>query len=358
MVGWLQVLRSPNTNAMTSLRALEGLDSAVQRQCRLAEQLLNAIQIFSPRFRLATAPIVIGPLLDQLVAQQHALIDAKSIHVEVSVADPALTVLAEPARLAEALAYIFQSVILRTGKAGRVEISARLQDHQVGIQIKDGLAVAMTDTVQGERHPGHYLGPGLGLSLAKALAELHGGILDLNLPGDGSPASVVLRLPAVSNTMKVRPSLEPSDDPVSGEPFFERPLAAAAVLALRDGVASIDEACGHLRELGAHVTAADTGEFAFELYPQWAKSGGERLLLWPLADDLKSSIAAISRIRRIEFEFDLPRIPAIALATGAKPAGSRTVPRRELLAAGFDLELYLPIASAPLLAALAPLLGR
>jgi hypothetical protein len=367
MVGWLQVLRSPNSNALTSARALEGLDSAVQRQCRLAEQLLDAIQIFSPRFRLEQSPIALAPLVAQVIDKIWASADVKSILLPVTQINPMLMVSVEPVRLAEALSYILQSVILRTGKDGLIEVSARLHDHQVCIEIKDGNRAAIAVDLSPSPTPanpsddlnlGRYLGPGLGLSLAKALVELHGGTLDLSLPVDGSPASVVLKLPAVLNTMKDRRPVEPLIDLVSSEASQELPLAGTAVLVLRDGLACIDEACRHLREFGAYVTAIDTRESALEHYSQWAKWGGERLMLWPLAVNEPSSVAAISRIRQIELEFSLPRIPVIALATDAKPDGSKASARRELLSAGFDLELRLPIAPTTLLAALAPLLGR
>ncbi len=367
MVGWLQVLRSPNTNPLTSARALEGLDSAVQRQCRLAEQLLDAIHIFSPRFRLQQLPVALAPLVARVVEQLWTSADVKSIHFRVAQIDPVLMVSVEPARMAEALTYILQSVILRTATDGIIEVSASLQDHQVGIEIRDGnrpsVAVNPTSSTTLEHQsddlrPGRYLGPGLGLSLANALIELHGGTLELNLPADGGPVSVNLRLPRDSSLMKERRAVEPVIDLVSSEPSQELPLAGTAVLVLRDGVACIDEACRHLREFGAYVTAVDTRESALELYAQWAKSGGERLMLWPLSVDEQSDVAAISRIRHIEFEFSLPRLPVIALATDAKPNGSKALARRQLLSAGFDLELRLPIAPATLLAALAPLLGR
>jgi CheY-like chemotaxis protein len=184
-----------------------------------------------------------------------------------------------------------------------------------------------------------YLGPGLGLSLAKATVELHGGVLELNLPGDGSAVSATFILPQDANAV----------DP---------PLCGASVLVPSPGITSATEISAQLHELGAHVTEVDAGEPAFGLYPRWAVSGGERLMLWPLAPDALANIAAIVRIRRIEFEFGLPRIPVIALSSVSAAIGSRPNSARQLLEAGFDVELSLPKSTAYLLAVLAPLLGR
>ena len=74
---------------------------------------------------------------------------------------------------------------------------------------------------------------------------------------------------------------------------IELPLCGTSVLAPKQGVSGVAGIGEQLRELGAHVTEVDAGELPFELYPRWAKCGGERLMLWPLAPDANACVPGL-----------------------------------------------------------------
>lgn len=204
MVGWLQVMQSPKTTASTTTRALSGLDDAVQRQRRLAEQLLNASQIFSGQIRLDITTEPIAPLLARLVDEHSPAALDKGITLELPAGDSSLAIRVDRTRFAESLSHVLESVILRTRKGHGISVSTRLIDQRIEIEIADpNLLEAWAEPAplsanngrQSYGTHGGYPGPGIGLAIAKALVELQGGLLMWVFSGAGNAASARLSFP-------------------------------------------------------------------------------------------------------------------------------------------------------------------
>jgi signal transduction histidine kinase len=100
---------------------------------------------------------------------------------------------------------LIDNAVTFTQKGGRVELAATAQDGMVRLSIADnGPGVAAADLnriLQPFEHAGkvadHAKGAGLGLTVVKAFAELHGGRFEVeSIPGEGFQA--VITLPAIS----------------------------------------------------------------------------------------------------------------------------------------------------------------
>jgi signal transduction histidine kinase len=109
----------------------------------------------------------------------------------------------DPRRLAQALGNLLANALKFTPEGGLVRLAARLQsDGGVHLIVEDsGIGMAQ-ETIAAAMEPFRQLdgslarrfeGAGLGLSISKALAELHGGALSLkSAVGEGTTVTIAL----------------------------------------------------------------------------------------------------------------------------------------------------------------------
>jgi PAS domain S-box-containing protein len=127
--------------------------------------------------------------------------DQRRIEIAVPADIPSLQV--DPRRLAQALGNLLANALKFTPEAGRICLAARLQpDGGVHLLVEDtGIGMAQ-ETIAAALEPFRQLdgslarrfeGAGLGLSIAKALAELHGGALSVkSAVGEGTTVTIAL----------------------------------------------------------------------------------------------------------------------------------------------------------------------
>ncbi|MCW5623934.1 MAG: response regulator, partial [Burkholderiales bacterium] len=177
-------------------------------------------------------------------------------------------------------------------------------------------------------------GLGIGLALARRLAEMHGGSLDAHSDGPGKGSEFVLRLPIARNP-KLATTAGPVDTTV---PVGHRILVV-------DDNRDAAESLGMLLELiGAQVRIANDGRTALEL----VESYGPTVLLLDIGMPEMDGYEVARTIRTSH----PARAPVIVALTG----WGQEQDRRRTHAAGFDHHLVKPVdldALRELLASLA-----
>jgi signal transduction histidine kinase len=123
------------------------------------------------------------------------------VDVDVPVGMPSLKV--DPRRIAQALGNLLANALKFTPEGGKVRFAARpMPDGGVHLVVEDtGIGMAQ-ETIAAALEPFRQLdgalsrrfeGAGLGLSIAKALVELHGGALSLkSAVGEGTIVTIAL----------------------------------------------------------------------------------------------------------------------------------------------------------------------
>ena len=112
---------------------------------------------------------------------------------------------ADPERIGQVLTNLLDNALRHTPAGGTVSLSCRAVDHQVEYAVADsgdGIAAEhlphvfdrfyRADTARDREHGGS----GIGLSIARALVEAHGGRITVDSAGPGHGSAFIVRLPA------------------------------------------------------------------------------------------------------------------------------------------------------------------
>src|SRR5262249_40478824 len=133
------------------------------------------------------------------------IIDARDHDLQVLLPPETLWADADRIRLPQLLANLLNNAAKYTGESGRITLSVARLESQIVVNVRDngiGMDQDALDNVfelfAQAAGPAHTVqgGLGVGLSLARSIAELHGGVLTAHSEGPGKGSEFVLRLPA------------------------------------------------------------------------------------------------------------------------------------------------------------------
>ena len=193
---------------------LDVIRGSTQRLGRLAEDI-TAVS------RAEEGELAVSPQPVEATALAHAAADGardrygvKGVRLEVE-PDAAGQVRVDPDRMAQVLGNLLDNALRHTPAGGRVSLSCR--------RVDEWVEYAVADT--GEGIPAEHLphlfdrfyrvdtardrsrgGSGIGLSIAKALVEAHGGTITANSEGPGMGSTFTVRLPATATSPARRAS--------------------------------------------------------------------------------------------------------------------------------------------------------
>lgn len=219
MISWASHdLKSPLAGIRVMAEALE--DGLVQdpgeyhrrirresdRMTRMVDDLLemSALQQGARQFALEQVDLV--GLTRDVVQGQVPVAERAGVQVRVAVGEP-LPMVADAGRLERAVANVVRNAILYTGAGGEVHVLVRAQEtdgeRTAYLQVQDGcgglpegdLGRVFEPGWRGSapRTPGSVAGAGVGMTIARAVAEDHGGSVELVNHGAG--CRVMVRLP-------------------------------------------------------------------------------------------------------------------------------------------------------------------
>lgn len=213
-------LRTPLAIVLTQAEvALDGADSSLSsaerlraaltvvartsRQLgRLVDDLLFLSRADSIGLSPKSRPFALGALLDEVVESFLPIAQQKGLELAVSLPSAEISVVADPDQLQRLVGVLVDNA-LRYSTAGKVELKASAAGREIVIEVVDegpGMAAeflprAFDRFVRGDRSRSRLIeGSGLGLSIARAICEGHGGTIELtSAVAQGTRASI--RLP-------------------------------------------------------------------------------------------------------------------------------------------------------------------
>ena len=186
--------------------ALTMAEHQVRLLTRMVNDLLDTSRITRGTFQLQRERVRPAELIERAVDTVRHLAEAKEHHLHLTVAPNLPLLQADPARLEQVINNLLTNAFKFTPQGGRVEVSVVAEGGDLVVTVRDtGIGIApdfltrvfdpfaQVDTSL-VRERG---GLGIGLTLVKAIVELHGGSVEARSDGLNCGCEIVVRLPTV-----------------------------------------------------------------------------------------------------------------------------------------------------------------
>jgi signal transduction histidine kinase len=202
--GWVRVLISKEMTREQQLRALSAVERNAIAQTRLIDDLLDVSRAIVGRLRIEARMVNLAHVLDDAIETLLPAMTAKSIKFTGRIKADMEPVFADPVRLQQIVWNLLSNAIKFTPEEGRVELRASRVGAHVEIAVRDSGAGIPAEFLPyvferfrqaeaGTRR--RYGGLGLGLAIARHLAELHGGTITVDSAGEGEGSTFRVFLP-------------------------------------------------------------------------------------------------------------------------------------------------------------------
>jgi PAS domain S-box-containing protein len=323
-------------NPAGSQRALEIALRGTDQLTRLVDDLLEVTRMTQGRITLRTETIAFDAIVERSVEAARPLFDERSVTLTLSRSPRSIELHGDATRLEQVVGNLLANAVRYTEPGGTVTVTLEYADHQAILRVRDtgiGIAPELLNRifdlfVQAEqaldRRPG---GLGIGLTLVKALVEMHGGQVTAHSEGVGRGAEFTVRLPA---TMREQ---QPSPEPALPQPVR---TATARVLIVEDNADAAESLMMLLELLGLRVRIAADGPAALEA----ARANVPDVMLIDIGLPGMNGYELAQQIRQ---DATLRGVTLVAL-TGY----GYEEDRQRALAAGFDYHLVKPVDPAKL----------
>jgi PAS domain S-box-containing protein len=222
----LQILKMPRVDAATVQETRDMMERQVQHLVRLVDDLLDVSRVMRGKIELRKEPVELASVVVRAVETAQPLIEVQGHRLEITVPPESLLLDADPVRLAQVVGNLLTNAAKYTESNGRIWITAERVGGQAVLTVRDtgiGIAPDMLPHVfdlfiqvdhAATRSQG---GLGIGLTLVKNLAEMHGGTVEARSEGLGKGCEFVVRLPLAVEERREpqnRPKEEPQQEPV------------------------------------------------------------------------------------------------------------------------------------------------
>jgi protein-histidine pros-kinase len=204
MLGYSELMADLEELSPQGQRFLQVISRSAERELRLVDDLLTLVAIEDSG--LSIRPMVVD--LEQVVrdAVESARLRADEVDIDLGLEIPGFPVQAnvDRDRVGQAIDNLLSNALKFTPAGGRVRVGLRTRDHLAEIEVADsGTGIRESDSHRiferlyrsGSAVAQQIPGAGLGLTIALAIAEAHGGSIDLvRSDSDGTVFRLVLPL--------------------------------------------------------------------------------------------------------------------------------------------------------------------
>jgi PAS domain S-box-containing protein len=354
IVGWVHIARRHAGDNAELARSLDTIERNVRAQTQIVNDLLDMSRIMTGQVGLDVQTLDLRDAVNNAVESVRPAADVKRVRIEKALDSNIGWTKVDPARLQQVLWNLLSNAVKFTPPGGRVRVALERVNSHAEIVVQDsgvGIAPAFLpfvferfrqeDSSTTRRHGGL----GLGLSIVKSLAELHGGSVRAASPGEGQGSTFTVSLPIVQTQ-----SDEQASDSRLRAPFDLNALPRLdhiSVLVVDDEADSLLFFGRLLEECGAHVLLAVDAEQAMDML----RNEQVDILLSDIGMAGADGYQLIGELRALEDE-RISTIPAVAVT-----AYARADDRRRLLLAGFQMHLSKPVEPQELVAGISSLIG-
>ncbi len=352
ILGWCKILEraaaktaSPDPRLAQSVEVI-GRNAKLQAQ--IIDDLLDVSRILSGKVTISVESIELSEVAKAAVEAVRPAAEVKGIAVEVECEPDFPTIRGDSARLQQVIYNLLTNAIKFSQRGGRVDVFCRRVGSHVEVAVRDqgkGIAPEFLPFVfdrfrqEDASTTRSFGGLGIGLSICKQIAELHGGSMGVESEGKGRGAAFTLRLPIAAAVLGPAPSAADGRADAAGRSLNaagggpEERLDGVSVLVVDDEPDARAMLVSLFEDAGARVRAVGTGGEAI------AAVSAERpdVLLCDIGMPGMDGIEVIRTVRAMSAE-EGGSTPAVALT-----AFARAEERKRSLDAGFQVHLSKPV---------------
>lgn len=319
------------TSAHPQLPKLHGIIARqASHMIRLVDDLLDASRISSGKIALHKRPHLLSEIIESAVETSQPFIDKSNQQLTVDLPAEPVVINGDLVRLAQ----VFSNLLINSAKftpaSGQISVSAQVSGNFVTVVVKDdgaGIAADIQPFIfdmftQGyrslERSQG---GLGVGLSLVRTIAGMHGGTVMVHSDGVGLGSEFTVRLPITAD-------VQPQDIGAEGTEIPTRPCR---ILIIEDNADLNDTLCEALKTLGHAMMSAFDGKSGLAM----AKENVYDIIICDIG---LPEMSGYDVVRQLRLQSSKPVPYLIALSGYGQPAHRSRADK-----GGFDQYLVKPV---------------
>jgi PAS domain S-box-containing protein len=199
----LQILQTRATHDAGAAPIHEMMERQVNHLVRLVDDLLEVSRIQHGAFELRSQRVELATVVRNAVETCEPLIREAGHRLDVALPDRNVWLYGDPVRLGQILANLLNNAARYTPHGGRISVKAHAVGGILSISVRDTGAGFVESTAprlfEMFSRGKHSTGLGIGLALARRLAELHGGTIKAASAGPGQGAEFTVSLPLPSD---------------------------------------------------------------------------------------------------------------------------------------------------------------
>jgi two-component system CheB/CheR fusion protein len=313
-------------------KLIEMMERQVRQIVRLVDDLLEVSRISGGKIRLDKERVALAEIVHDAVETSAPLIEQAGHSLDIALPERPVILEADRVRLAQVLANILNNAAKYTPSGGHIWLTARLEDCDVLISVRDdGIGIEPAQlprifdlfTQLGRASEPDQKGLGVGLSMARSLVEMHGGVVTAQSAGQGTGAELTVRLPL--------PAQDKPDQDAANGGAGAVPLAGQRILVVDDNRDAADSLSLLLEAFGAEVRVAYDGRAALAML----ESFRAQTVLLDLGMPGMDGYEVAQQIRR--------RTPLRSVRIAALTGWGQEADRSRTRTCGFDFHLTKPV---------------
>ncbi|HXR93411.1 MAG TPA: ATP-binding protein [Steroidobacteraceae bacterium] len=360
ILGWSRLLEHGHLGASETRSGGQTIARNARALAHIVDDLLDLSAITSGKIRVDAEETDLCEIVEAAVELQQEHAASKGVSLGKTFETRECVVFGEPQRLQQIVWHLLSNAIKFTPRGGHAHITVRSIGGYCDIEVKDTGAGIASDLLpyvfdrfwRADSCAEHrYAGLGLGLALAKRLAELHGGTVTATSPGPNQGATFTVVVPRVAPRERqsdedAPPALADKSAPQRSDVAAQTDLSGLRVLVVDDEPDTLDLLRRVLGDSRAQVAAAPSVEAALATL-----EGFEPHVL--ISDVSMPGRDGYELIKAVRTTTSSERLPAAALTAYTRPDDADRAH-----AAGFQVHLAKPVEPEQLVKMVARLAGR
>jgi two-component system, chemotaxis family, CheB/CheR fusion protein len=207
----VEVLKVAPADIQMVGRISRTMDRQTRQLVRLVDDLLEVSRISGGKLRLHPVVMDLRTVLEEALSSARLAIENAGQSLCAEIADEELRIRGDAARLTQVISNLLSNAMRYNRADGKITVTAARDGANVIMQVRDegvgispeALAHIFEMFYQG-RADQSQVGLGIGLTLTKALVEMHGGSISAASPGEDQGSTFTIRIPISRATGELR----------------------------------------------------------------------------------------------------------------------------------------------------------